>query len=191
MFLFTKKSLYWTTSLQLVLRKPYYLVLAISCALLFMIFSFSLAIRSILAFSWHVPAASLGRRIYFLLKSGTLAIPLNLSTHAIIFIIITAILTGINIALLFYYIRKRASFFSGSTAGFLGMLSAIVGIGCASCGSVLLTSLIGLSASSAIINFLPLKGIEFNVLAITLLLYSTYLVAKKLLPENILTCEVN
>jgi len=106
------------------------------------------------------------------------------------FILGISFLTGVNIALVVYYFRQRAQFFRGSPFGFLGGASVINGIGCSSCGSVILSSFIGLSASWTLIGALPLRGAEFSILAVVLLLYSIFSLSKKLSPERIMACDV-
>lgn len=180
----------WAHTIAVVLKKPSYAFLAAIVTLMLVLFSFTLSVRSIIGFMWHVPTNSFLERIIFTISASITSVPLNLTNQAIIFIIIIAILAGINTALVVYYLRRRASVLKGSSVGFLGMVSAVLGIGCASCGSVILSSFIGLSASSAVISFLPLKGIEFNLLAVALLTYSIFLISQKLLPKNLLTCKV-
>jgi hypothetical protein len=160
----------------------------VSFTLLF--FSFTLSVRSITVFALRISTDNLFEKVYFVLSSMIQAIPLNLSSTSIALIIVVSILAGLNTTLVAYYLQKRQAIFRETSLGFFGMLSAILGIGCASCGSVLLTSFIGISASTVVTNVLPFKGIEFNLVAILLLLYSIYLISKKLLPEHLLICEV-
>lgn len=176
-------------SIFLILKMPSYAFLASFVALSLTVISFGLAIRSIVALSFQFPAVNFAHRILLTLESFR-AVPLNLSTFAIVFILIIAVLTGINIALLVYYFRRRAQFFRGSSMGFLGIASGIIGVGCSACGSVILSSFIGLSASWALIGWLPLHGAEFSILAILLLLYSIFSLSQKLSPERIMTCSI-
>ncbi len=173
-----------------VLREWRYSLFFFLVSLTLLFFSFTLSVRSIVFFAVGIPADNLFEKVYFVLSTMIQAIPLNLSSTSIALIIVVSVLAGLNTTLIAYYLQKRRAIFRESSLGFFGMLSAILGIGCASCGSVLLTSFIGISASTVVTNVLPLKGIEFNLFAILLLLYAIYLISKKLLPEHLLICEV-
>lgn len=172
-----------------ILQKPSYAGLALLTAVVFACIALVIPLRSIFSLAFTFPVDSWGERITLLLGSVQ-AIPLNTTGEGITFILIISILTGINIALLTYFFRTRSQASGGSALGFAGMLSGILGIGCASCGSVLLSSVIGLSASWAVIGFLPLRGAEFSLLAIALLVYSIFSLSKKILPERIMVCDL-
>jgi len=86
-----------------------------------------------------------------------------------------SLLFGLNVALFSFYYKKRKKYVGG-TASIGGMMAGLLGIGCASCGSVLL-SLFGFSGA---VLFLPFKGEEFNVLSIVLLLISSYVLMKRI-----------
>lgn len=101
----------------------------------------------------------------------------NFSLLSAIFTVMTVILMGVNVSLLIYYIKQRRGFVGkkrGHAAGIAGMVSGVFGIGCAACGSVLLTA--GLSAVGAggLLAFFPLHGAEFGLLGVLLLLFSIY-----------------
>lgn len=57
----------------------------------------------------------------------------------------------------------------------ISFIIALAGTHCASCGAALFGGLLSLSGLAA----LPFKGVEISVLAIILLLYSNYLISKK------------
>ncbi len=99
----------------------------------------------------------------------------NYSFFSISSLVITAVLFGINVAFLAYYIRRRqqkAKNTSTHLASIGGLISAALGIGCAACGSIVLTAALGLFGSGGLILLLPLHGSEFGVLGIILLLWS-------------------
>jgi len=109
-----------------------------------------------------------------------------------IVLIITAILFGVNIGLLVYYIRRRQEGSSKSKkahlAGLGGMVSAVLGIGCAACGSVILTALFGVFGAGSIVLFLPFDGAEFGVLGIILLVVSIRYLIKHI--NDPLVCSI-
>ena len=87
---------------------------------------------------------------------------------------------GINLALLVFYLRKRLAVGRevGASAG--GLIVSALGVGCASCGSVLLTSLLGFSAGAAALAALPLQDAEFTLAGIGLIVASIAMLAKRI-----------
>jgi len=108
----------------------------------------------------------------------------SMNAIGIAMLVITAILSGLNIALILQRIsllRKLNRFnFAISGGSFLGIVSS----GCASCG-LPVVSLIGLSGS---IVFLPFKGGELPYISISLLLLSLYFLVKN--NKSVKECEV-
>ncbi|HQU09423.1 MAG TPA: hypothetical protein PLV25_05630, partial [Opitutales bacterium] len=72
--------------------------------------------------------------------------------------------------------------------GFLGIASGVLGMGCAACGSFLLTSLLSLFGASWLLSYLPLAGGEFGILGVILLAVSLYMTAKKI--QNPAVCKI-
>lgn len=94
--------------------------------------------------------------------------------------VISAGLAGIQASLGIYYVRQTAHIQKTMGTSVLGIMSSLLGIGCASCGSVVLTSLLGLGSATALLGVLPLKGQEFGLLGIALLLFATIFTMKKI-----------
>lgn len=120
------------------------------------------------------------------------SIQTNFTIISASYTIAIAILFGVNIALLIYYVRSireglKGAKLTGAT-GIGGLVSGVFGIGCASCGTFILTSVLALFGASGVVAFLPLGGEELGLLGVGLLAYSIYLIAKKL--REPLTCEV-
>ncbi len=112
----------------------------------------------------------------------------NFSTLSLTLTLLNAVLFGINISMMVYYFKKRASLQKRAVkTGFFGILAGFLGIGCASCGSVLLTAIFGLGFTSSFLGFLPLSGQEFTIFGAVLLLYSLYLISKKI--KNPMVCK--
>jgi len=119
------------------------------------------------------------------------SIKTNFSAISSIYIITIAILFGLNISIVSYYIKTRQVIKSrsGTNLGSIGgLISGIFGIGCASCGTFLLTPILSLFGASGFLTFLPFGGEEFGLIGISLLLYSSYLTLKKI-PEPLI-CEI-
>jgi len=83
--------------------------------------------------------------------------------------IVSATLTGIQSSLLIYYLRQSVKIQREMGVSLAGVATSLLGVGCASCGSVVLTSLIGFGSASTILGILPLRGQEFGFLGIIIL----------------------
>lgn len=112
------------------------------------------------------------RIVYFLITG----VSNSFSSINLSFLLIISFLTGLNLSLLmkrFIFMKNlgHMKFVIGSSS-ILGLVSS----GCASCGLPLL-AFFGLSSS---IGFLPLKGYEFSIITVLLLLLSTFILIKQL-----------
>src|SRR3990167_3501192 len=88
----------------------------------------------------------------------------NFTVYCQIVMVITAVLTGVQASLLAFYIRQTARFQQSIGVSFGGTITGLLGIGCASCGSVVLTSLFGFGAATAVLGRLPFRGQEFGII---------------------------
>lgn len=117
------------------------------------------------------------------------SITTNFTTLSASYTIAIALLTGINVALFVYYVKKQRQLAQGGlTVGSVGIVSGILGIGCTACGSLILTSLLGTVGGLSVIALLPLRGGEFGILGVILLGIATYLLAKQI--GKPIVCEV-
>ncbi|MDP3956268.1 MAG: hypothetical protein Q8Q18_03440 [bacterium] len=119
------------------------------------------------------------------------SIATNFTLLSASYTIAIAILFGINLAMIIYFLRRRIANVeqSGIATGFFGLASGVVGMGCAACGSLILTSILSLFGATWILSFLPLAGGEFGILGVILLIVSIYMTAKRI--QNPAVCEVN
>jgi len=114
------------------------------------------------------------------------SITTNFTPLSAAYTLVIAILSGVNVALIIELIRTRELFAGGALAGVSGIAAGTLGLGCAACGSLILTALIGTAGASAF-AFLPLGGSEFGILGVALVGYSTYLLSKQI---NKTTCDI-
>lgn len=92
--------------------------------------------------------------------------------------IATAVLLGVNVGMMVYYLsesRGRMKLADGKMT-FAGTIGGMLGVGCASCGSLIL-SMVGLSGAIALF---PLRGLEFSIAAVLLLIASMAYTAKRI-----------
>ncbi len=105
-----------------------------------------------------------------------------------VLIILLAVLTAVNVALFVSYLRHRLRSERLAGTGVLGMLLGFLGIGCASCGSVILATVFGMSATLGFLGILPLQGAEFGALGTLLLIFSIFSLAAKITGAD--TCRI-
>jgi len=126
-------------------------------------------------------SASVIAKINFLLSLFG-SIQTNFSPVSATYTIVIAVLFGINIALLAYYIRSIRSKIpsSGAALSLGGLVSGAFGIGCAACGTFILTPILALFGASGFLAILPLGGEEFGFLGVGLLGFSVFWTANKI-----------
>jgi len=89
-------------------------------------------------------------------------------------------LSGVNITMLVYYLKWRIHAQRGMGVGIAGTMVGLLGIGCAACGSVILTSIFGLGAAAGFLGVLPFGGLELGVVGIAALLFSIRLLGRRI-----------
>lgn len=177
-------------ALQKVFRKPLYVILALATSTVVFAFAVWLPnLRLIVEIMGH-PGVSLTQKLNLPI-SLLGSIVTNFTPLSASYTIAIAVLFGINLAMIIYFLRRRIDDVkqSGVATGFLGITSGVVGMGCAACGSFLLTSILSLVGASGILAFLPLSGGEFGILGVILLATSLYMTAKQI--QNPAVCKIN
>lgn len=174
-------------SLRVMLKKPTYIFLILAVSLIIFLISIWLPSKDLVEFIFTSQYLTIGEKLKFL---GSLlgVIKTNFSLAARIFVIILSLLGGINIALFTFYLKRRITLQWSAGVGLLGIIGGLLGVGCASCGSVILTSLIGFSATAGLIGILPFDGLEFAIVGVGILYFSIYLLSKKI--NDPLLCKV-
>ncbi len=176
-------------ALQQVFRKPAYVILAlVVSASVFVLTVWLPNIRLVagIVSSPNVPFISKIQLPLSLLGSiGT-----NFTLLSAAYTIVIAILFGIYIAMITYFLKRRIKEVGqyGVATGFLGIASGVLGVGCAACGSFLLTSLT-LVGAGGILTFLPLGGSEFGIIGAILLAAAIYMTAKKITDPQVCNIE--
>lgn len=115
-----------------------------------------------------------------------LAIPvLNSPPLTLVFLIVAVALTGWQAGLLAYAVGKRFHLLRSTGSSALGAAVALLGVGCSACGSVILTSLLGVGATAGLVAVLPLGGAEFPLLASLILAATITHTSRRLLAPEI------
>lgn len=176
-------------ALQKVFRKPSYILLALITGVVMFTFATWLPNIRLIATIVGSPDVSFLQKLEIpisLLGSITTNFTLLSATYTIAI----AILVGVNMAMVIYFLRRKISEVkqAGIATGFLGVISGVLGVGCAACGSFLLTSGLTFVGASSVLAYLPLAGGEFGILGVLLLSFSIYLTAKKI--QNPAVCKI-
>jgi len=97
--------------------------------------------------------------------------------------ILVSILFGLTIVLFIHYVRIMRAIDDVQSIGVTslgGLISGFFGIGCASCGSVLVLAILSQFGAGGLLLLLPFGGEEFGILAVALLGYSVFVLQKKI-----------
>jgi len=77
---------------------------------------------------------------------------------------------------------------AGIKTSTVGLVLGVLGIGCASCGSLVLASLFSLLGLGGVFAMLPFGGVEFAVIGLIMLVISTYYLLKKI--HDPMVCKI-
>lgn len=100
-----------------------------------------------------------------------------------IVLVTLAVLLGLNLSLFVYYLRTHDLTLRRGSGSVGSIVLGTLGAGCASCGSAVLAGVVSLVGGAGAVSLLPLDGLEFSLLAIPLILVSTYWIAHGLRSE--------
>lgn len=114
----------------------------------------------------------------------------NFSTLSALYVVIMAVLFGVNVALVVFFLGRRIASVnkSGLATGFIGVVSGTLGVGCAACGSLLVTVFLTWIGTGAFIRFMPFRGEEFGIAGVILLAVSVFLTAKRI--KDPVVCKI-
>lgn len=169
---------YWRAA-AMVFSSPRYAILAGAAALVVLTLA-------LMAPQWRLIATVLGSPSFPLsekvLTIGSLygTLRSNLSVLTAGSLVGSSVLFGVNSALVAYLIaRRRRGTGPGMAASLGGLVAGSAGLGCAACGSLVLTTVLSVGGAGAALAFLPLGGGEFGLIGLALLGWSAILVLKK------------
>ncbi len=166
-----------------ILLQPRYLLLAVCVSGVVFTFALWLPNFSLIGTVVFTSEISLLEKFLFL---GRLygSITTNFTIVSATYTIATSVLFGINVALLWYYIKSVTDAsptltVTGATS-IGGLVSGILGVGCAACGTFIVTSALSVVGAAGIITVLPFGGQEFGFIAVFLLFFSIYTILHKI-----------
>ncbi len=157
-------------------------------ALAISFFSFTIALFyphfSTLNSYYSINEVSLYDKVVFTLKMYSV-FQSGITTLSAFYIFTISLLAGVNLALFVFYIRDRQTSFKVkmNKEGALsigGMISGFLGLGCAACGTFVLSAVLSFFGFGAVLTFLPLKGAEIGLIGILFMVYATFILIKKI-----------
>lgn len=99
-----------------------------------------------------------------------------------------ALLFGLNVAVTIHYLRQRAIEARAGGAALGGVVVALIGAGCSSCGAIVLSTIVGAGAAGSFVGGLPLRGDEFGIVSVLILAATLVLTARR--ASRPITCSV-
>lgn len=168
-------------ALQKVFRKPMYILLALITSTAVFAFAVWLPNIPLIVKIMGHPGISLTQKLDLPI-SLLGSIVTNFTLLSASYTIAIAVLFGMNVAMIAYFLRRRIDDVkqAGMATGLFGITSGVIGMGCAACGSFLLMSALSLFGASWILSFLPLGGGEFGIIGVILLAASLHMMTKKI-----------
>lgn len=168
------------TAFRAVFIHPSYIALAGALALLAFLFAVWLPNLGLITDLFATSSAPLAVKSKVAM-SLLLGIGTNFSVLSAVYTIAIAALFGINVAMVAYILRRqrRTPGNKEVAAGFGAAASGAFGIGCAACGSFLLSTALSFFGAAGAVALLPLRGGEFGILSVVLLILSLLLISKK------------
>src|SRR3989344_2003187 len=132
-------------ALQKVFQKPIYVLFALTIS--FLVFAFAVWLPNIpliISVMGH-SGISLSQKFNFPISLLS-SITTNFTLLSASYTIAIAVLFGVNLAMIIYFLRRRITDVEqgGIATGFFGITSGVIGMGCAACGSLLLTGILSL-----------------------------------------------
>lgn len=105
----------------------------------------------------------------------------NLTPLSALYGAVIAVFVGINVASIAYLLRSGIAFggLKNSWFGLAGLGFGTIGVGCAACGPIVATAVLG-TAGGSLLASLPYGGFELSLVGLLLLGISNYLLLKRI-----------
>ncbi len=131
--------------------------------------------------SGSVPLADKANILVALIGS----IATNFTVFSALSTIAIAVLFGANVAMIAYYFGLRRRLVrqpgqAGTMASLGGLASGFFGVGCAACGTFVLSPVLSFVGASGLVALLPFGGEEFGALGVAMLGFSLVITAKRI-----------
>jgi len=167
--------------MNVVLKNYWYVLLTLFIGVLIFAFSVLLPNLKLVGMVWGDGAISTTSKVVLLINLLG-SITTNFTVLSAFTTISVAILIGVNVALMLYiYRRQKAGLSAGGVAvSTFGTVIGMFGVGCAACGSLILTALLATFGGVGILALLPFQGQELSLAGVLALAYATYFLVQKI-----------
>lgn len=175
--------------MSFVQKNIWYIALALMVSVCVLAVAILLPNTTLLTLLWTSDSTSvLGKFLVTMSLLGSLTT--NFSLLSALTTVSISLLVGVNVALMFYLYRRQKYFLTrGSVATTsVGALFGMFSVGCAACGSIILTSFLGVVGGIGALTYLPLRGQEIGILGVLILGYTTFLLVRTITKP--LTCDI-
>ena len=168
-------------ALSQVFASPFYIALAgllAALAFLLAVWFPNLGLIAQVFSGSNVPlAAALGIALSLLGGIGT-----NFTLLSAGYTMAIAVLFGLTTAMIAYLVKQRRMAAAGQSIaiGSGAVVSGVLGVGCAACGSLILGVVLPSLGAAGALAALPLNGGEFGILGVALLFVSLLLISKNI-----------
>ena len=112
----------------------------------------------------------------------------NFTSWTLVVTIFISVFTAMNVTFIVYFIKRRIALQRISGLGVFSIIFGLFGVGCSACGSVLLSSVLGITTATALMGYLPFNGKEIGIIAIIILAISNYIILYKI--KNPPVCKI-
>lgn len=175
--------------MNVVLKNYWYILLTLFIGVLIFAFSVLLPNLKLVGIVWGDGAISTTSKVALLINLLG-SITTNFTILSAFTTISVAFLIGVNVALMLYiYRRQKAGLSAGGVAmSTFGTVIGMFGVGCAACGSLILTALLATFGGIGILALLPFQGQELSLVGVLALGYATYFLVQKI--NKPIICEI-
>lgn len=166
-------------AMKKVFKKPSSWIIGVITVFVFLFMLIWITNLSLLTYLLSADTFSLGEKLYvFFTSIGNLGT--NYTGFQLVLYMLLVSVSGLYIPMFMYHLRNQVAEARAGAAGILAIIMSVFGIGCSACGSIVISSLIGVSATASFIGLLPFGGYEIGLLAFALLTISLYRVSQKI-----------
>ena len=170
-----------------VLRSPLWVSVAAVTALGTLLLSVWLPNLGLIAHVITTGDRPLGDKVRFLWASlGAIATTFTRAQASLTVAI--ALLFGLDVAVMLRTVRLRARERSVAGMSLAGITVGLFGVGCSACGAVVLSALLGAGTTAALVRALPLRGLEFGIAGVLVLIAALAVTARQ--AARLDTCDV-
>ena len=167
--------------MNVVLKNYWYVLLTLFIGVLIFAFSVLLPNLKLVGMVWGDGAISTTSKVVLLINLLG-SITTNFTILSAFTTISIAFLIGVNVALMLYIYRRQKAGLSASgvAVSTFGTVIGMFGVGCAACGSLILTALLATFGGIGILALLPFQGQELSLVGVLALGYATYFLVQKI-----------